>query len=180
MHASHASQHGHQNILIHTVDTDVVVLAIAMAENMQPECKLWVAIGTGNNLRYITAQELAASLGPDRAKSLPVFHAQSGCDTVSSFAGHGKKTAWATWNMLPELTGALLKLSSASRDIPEDVMLTIKRFVILMYDRTSTCTNIIKARKNIFEKKNNVQLIQVTKAAFDDHVKRAAYQGGHI
>ena len=107
-----------------------------------------------------------------------MFHALTGCDTASSFAGHGKTTAWTIWTVLPELTNALLKLSSAPSGIPDDVIHTIERFVILLYD--STCKEINKARKKIFAKKNNVQLIPPTKAALEEHVKRAAYQGGHV
>ena len=59
-------------------------------------------------------------------------------------------------------------------------MHTIERFVILLYDRTSTCNDIDKARKKLFAKKNNVQLIPPIKAALEEHVKRAAYQGGHV
>ena len=73
-----------------------------------------------------------------------MFHALTGCDTVSSFVGYGKKMAWNS-NALPELTETLLKLSCAPSDIQEDVIHTIERFVILMYDRTSTCTDIDKA-----------------------------------
>ena len=109
-----------------------------------------------------------------------MFHALTGCDTASSFAGLGKKTAWTIWTVLPELTHALLKLSSAPSGIPDDVMHTIERFVILLYDRTSTCKEINKARNKVFAKKNNVQLIPPTKAALEEHVKRAAYQGGHV
>ena len=56
---------------------------------------------------------------------------------MSSFATRRKKTAWAIWTVLPELTDALLLLSSAPRDIPDDAMRIIERFVILLYDRTS-------------------------------------------
>ena len=57
--------------------------------------------------------------------------------------------------MLPELTDALLiqKLSCAPRDIPKDAMHIIERFVILLYDRTGTCTDIDKARCKLFAKK---------------------------
>ena len=104
----------------------------------------------------------------------PYVHALTGCDTASSFAGHGKKTARTIWTVLPELTNALLKLFSAPSGIPDDVMHTIERSVILLYDRTSTCKEINKARKKIFAKKNNAQLIPPTKAALEEHVKRAA------
>ena len=41
-----------------------------------------------------------------KAKALPMFHSLTGCDTVSSLVGNGKKMAWTTWNVLPELTDA--------------------------------------------------------------------------
>jgi len=109
-----------------------------------------------------------------------MFHSLTGYDTASSFASRGKKTAWAVWNVLPELTRALLKLSSAPSDIPEEILHTTERFVILLYGRTSTCTDIDNACKKLFARKNNVELIPPTKAALEEHVKRAAYQGGHV
>ena len=154
------------------------MLAVSVAQGLLPEDELWLAFGTGKSFRYQAANEIAAGLGPEKAQTLPMFHALTGCDTASSFAGHGKKTAWTIWTVLPELTNAMLKLSSAPSGIPDDVMHTIERFVILFYDRTSTCKEINKARKKIFAKKNNVQLIPPTKAALEEHVKRAAYQGG--
>ncbi|KAL8559114.1 hypothetical protein ACOMHN_046162 [Nucella lapillus] len=178
LHASHAAQHGHHAILIRTVDTDVVVLAVSLAQELQPEDKLWLAFGTGQSLRYLAAHEIAAGFGREKARALPIFHALTGCDTVSSFTS--KKTACAVWTVLPELTEALLLLSSAPRDIPDDAMRIIERFVILLYDRTSKCTDIDKARRKIFARKNNVQLIPPTKAALEEHVKRAVYQGRHV
>ena len=55
--------------------------------------------------------QIAGSLGPEMSCALPMLHALTGCDTVSSFAGHGKKTAESTWKSLPELTDALLMLA---------------------------------------------------------------------
>ena len=69
---------------------------------------------------------------------------------MSSFAGHGKKTTWAVWNMLQDLTEALVKILSAREFIPGDILHTIERFVILVYDRTSTCTDIDKACRGIY------------------------------
>jgi len=62
-----------------------------------------------------------------------MFHSLSGCDTVSSFDGRD--------------TDAILTVSSAPSEMEEDVMHTIERFVILLYDRTSKSTDINKARK---------------------------------
>ena len=175
LHASHAAH----SIVIRTVDTDVVVLAVSVVQELQPEDELWLAFGTGRSFRYLAAHEIAAGLGREKARALPMFNALTGCDTVSSFARHGKKTAWAVWTVLPELTEALLLLSSAPRDIPNDAMCIIERFVILLY-RTSKCTDTDKARRKLFARKNNVQLIPPMKAALEKHVKRAVYQRGHV
>lgn len=105
-------KHGHHSIVIRTVDTNVVVLAVSVVQELQPEVELWVAFGTRQRFRYLAAHEIAARLGRDKACALPMFHALTGCNTVSSFVRHGKKTACAVWTVLPELTEALL-LSSA-------------------------------------------------------------------
>ena len=146
LNVSHSANHGHHKILIKTVNTDVVVLAVSVAQGQLPEDQLWLAFGNGKSFQYLAAHEIAAGLGPEKAQALPMFHALTVCDTASSFAGHGKKTAGTIWTVLPELTNALLKLSSAPGGLPDDVMHTIERFVILLYDRTSTCKEINKAR----------------------------------
>ncbi|KAK0151083.1 hypothetical protein N1851_007774 [Merluccius polli] len=129
LHVSHAAQHGHHQMLIRTFDTDVVVLAVG--------CELWLAFGTGKSFRYLADHQIAACPGPEMSCALPMFHALTGCDTVSSFAGHGKKAAWSTWKSLPELTDALLMLANRPKEIPDDAMNIIERFVIRMFDRTS-------------------------------------------
>ena len=90
---------------------------------------------------------------------------------MSAFVGHGKKTAWATWNSFPELTVAMLELTHAPTEIPEQSMLVIERFVIPIYDRTSTCTNMNKARKKLFAKTSFVKRITPSNATLEQHVK---------
>ena len=71
-------------------------------------------------------------------------------------------------------------LSSAPHDILLEVMAKIERFIILLYDRTSTSTDIDQARRKLFAKRHNMQSIPPTKAALKEHVKRTVYQGGHV
>lgn len=107
LHVAHAAQHDLHQILVCTVDTDVVVLAVMVAETLPADNEVWIAFGTGKYLRYLAAHQIALCLGSAKSLALPVFHALTGCDTVSAFVGHGKKTAWATWNSFPEFTDAL-------------------------------------------------------------------------
>ena len=47
LHANHAAHHGHHKILIWTVDTDVVILAVYVALVLGSQYELWLAFGTG-------------------------------------------------------------------------------------------------------------------------------------
>jgi len=137
----------------------------------------------GKAFRFLTAHEMARALGPEKAHALPMFHALTGCDTVSCYAGRGKRTAWAVWTALPDLTQVLIDLTTAPAPVDEefeDATQTIERFVILLYDRTNTSTDVNKACCKLFGRKNNVQLIPPTSAALKQHVGRAVYQGGHV
>jgi hypothetical protein len=185
LHAADAVQQGDRKILLRTVDTDVLVLAVAVfhhLSSMRPEEQLevWVAFGTGINLRYIPAHSIACNLGPERSKALPAFHAFTGCDTVSCFAGRGKKTAMEAWKACPEVTSAFLSLSCPLAQITDRNMELLQRFVILMYDRTSNKTKVNDARKALFSKKGkSLDLIPPTLAALYEHTKRTALQAGH-
>ncbi len=95
------------NHLIRTVDTDVVVLAVAAVVQTEVT-ELWIAFGTGSNFRYIPVHSIAAALGPDKYLALPMFHAYTGCDTVFSFGTIGKKTAWETWRMFNDVTATFM------------------------------------------------------------------------
>ena len=45
-------------------------------------------------------------LGVQKCHALPIFHALTGCDVMSSFSGKGKKSAWQAWSAFPEVTTA--------------------------------------------------------------------------
>ena len=126
VHVVHAAQHDHHWIQVQTADFDVVVLAVMVAQALPCVDELWTAFGTGKNYRYIPAHEINASLSPQKAHALPVFHDMTGCDTVSEFMGHEKKSHWATWNSFPELTDSLVTLTTASVNIQDDTMRCIK------------------------------------------------------
>ena len=179
VHAADASKAGYKNIIIRTVDTDVVIISIAMTQNLHIN-ELWIAFGTGSNLRYLAAHEIASRLGPEKATSLPVFHAFTGCDTVSFFSGKGKKTAWNTWMVYEEATSAFLELSYSPEDVSKECLRKLQRFVVLLYDRTRTEMQVNEARKQLFAQTGrSIQAIPPTQAALVQHTRRAAYQGGH-
>ena len=58
LHVAHAAQHDHHHILVRTVDTDVVVLAVMVAETLPADNEVWIAFGTGKHLRYLAAHQM--------------------------------------------------------------------------------------------------------------------------
>lgn len=121
LHLEDAVKEGKTKVSIRTVDTDVVVLAVSSAKRLS-NTEVWIAFGTGKSFRFIAAHEIARALGPDRCKALPVFHAFTGCDTVSFFGGRGKRTAWDTWKAYDDVTPAFCFLAAT----PESVESVIK------------------------------------------------------
>jgi len=110
-----------------------------------------------------------------------MFHAISGCDTVSSFLGKGKKSAWSAWTACPAVTGAFATLSSQPEEVDPQSMAELERFIIVMYSRTCTLSRIDEARKELFTQGSaTIENIPPTKAALFQHVKRAVYQAGYV
>ncbi|XP_070183812.1 uncharacterized protein [Littorina saxatilis] len=179
VHLSDAANN-HRRILIRTVDTDVVVLAIAAAAR-HPGLEVWIAVGVGQNYRYISAHDIASMLGPEKASCLPLFHSFSGCDTVSSFSSIGKKTAWDVWYLFPDISEAFQSLSEAPTEISAYDRALLERYVVLLYDRTSNFPDVNSARGHLFAKVGRqIDNIPPTSEALLQHARRAVYQGGHI
>ena len=176
LHVADAVQKGYKKLCVHTVDTDVVVLAIAMYNKINPD-ELWLAFGTGSNFRYIPIHEVVGDMDPRICAVLPVFHALTGCDTVSAFGGRGKKTAWNTWQVFPEATEAFEQLLLMEDSIRESTMLVLERFVVLLYHRTSDQEKVNDVRKVLFtQNSRSLENIPPTEAALRQHIKRASYQ----
>ena len=179
LYAADAANPGFRKIVIRTVDTDVVVLSVAAVPKFQP-AELWLAFGVGDKFRYLPAHEISQNIGQEMSEALPFFRALTGCDTVSCFAGRGKKTAWTTWKLFKDATKCFLSLSHSPCEVTDVDMETVERFVVLSYDRTSTKGEANEARQQLFAQRGrSLDAIPPTKAALVQHTRRAAYQVGH-
>jgi len=139
-------------LCIWTVDTDVVLIAISTFKGINPD-ELWLAFSTGAKFQYIPIHEVVT---PRICSTLPMFHAFSRCDTVSSFNGRGKKTAWNTWKVYPDVTEAFKELQMMQTEISELTMKTLEQFVVVLYDRTSDIMSVNDSRKYLFTFKSGV------------------------
>ena len=85
LHVAHCVRQGLRKVIIRTIDTDVVVLAIGHFLALRLD-ELWVSFGVGTHFRHIAIHEIVKNVNE---KVLMFFHAISGYDTVSSSLGRG-------------------------------------------------------------------------------------------
>ena len=104
VHATDGAEHGKNNILLRTVDTDVVVIGITMAQKIGSHLVLPLA---NHPFRYLDATAMAQALGDAKCGGLPAFRALTGCHVTSPFAGNGKRTAWTAWDANDDATSAM-------------------------------------------------------------------------
>jgi len=180
LHVADALEKGYRKVMIRTVDTDVLILAV-YAASFATDAEIWLAFGVGKNLRYIPAHQIAKEMGEERSRALPMFHAFTGCDTTSSFAGRGKKTAFQLWKALPEITPVFAHYMASPNEFDETKMAPFEKFVILLYDKTSSEVSVDLARKYMFTAKGRpIDAIPPTEAALFEHTKRAVHQAGFV
>lgn len=180
LHCADAVSQGFESICIRTVDTDVVVIAMTVFKKLGV-AQLWVAFGTGKNFTYVPIHEIVESITVPKAQVLALFHSFSGCDTVSSFSGIGKKRAWEAWRIYPEVTGIFQSLIDNPSEISDAQMAVIEKFTILMYDKTSDISDIHESRKYLFAVRGRaIENIPPTRASLLQHLKRAIYQACYI
>ena len=178
LHLAHAVQQGHTAAYVSTVDSDVVVLSVRFFDTLGLS-ELWVGFGTGKRYRDIPVHVLNSNLGPLKSLALPIFHSLTGCDTTSQFLGCGKKTAWAAWTSLLDLTDTLVALTEDPTlfSIDSVHMQRIVRFVVLMYSKGCGVARVNEVRHRLFTNgSRSLENLPPTQAALFQHVKRALLQ----
>ena len=99
LHAADAVQCGFTKILLRTVDTDVLVLAIAFVEKLQEfqgnqTIELWVRFGTGAHLRYVAAHDISSKLKPQVPKAFHSSMHSQGATPCPVFMGEARRQQW--------------------------------------------------------------------------------------
>ena len=111
IHLRNTLERGACNILVSTVDTDVIVLLISVYFQLNDTFSgfnVWVRFGTGNHMKFYDINSICEHLREVKSKGLPFFHDFSGCDTTSQFLGRGKKSAREAWKAYPDVLEAFL------------------------------------------------------------------------
>ena len=168
LHVAHCARQGLRKLVIRTANRAVVVLTIGHSPARRLD-ELWVRFGVGTHFRQIAIQEIVKNVNE---KAYTLFNAVSGCDTVSSCLGHGKKSAWLAWRYCPSAIDAFLNLSLQPVDVSPETLEGIKRFLVVVYSRTCSASGIWKDL--LAHGSRTMENIPPTKAALLQHVRRAA------
>ena len=168
LHCLHTTAH---SVVVSARDTDVLILLIVHFEKMACN-KLWMKAGTSKKPKYIPIHDVCEKLSGTLPllETLIPFHALSGCDTVSYFLGHSKKTAWKLfikdYHLLQDIGKGVLN---------EQMLKDAEQFVCRMYGvpEIDSCD---EARVTLFCKLKSPEVLPPTTDALQFHIQRAHYQ----
>ena len=117
-------------LVVSCQDTDVFFLLVSHLDKMN--CKqLWMRAGTSKKPKYLpihTIRERLKETIPE-VETILSFHAITGCDTVSYFAGHSKKTAWKTFT-----EHHMLLRNLGHGDLDDFTMKSAEKFICRVYN----------------------------------------------
>ena len=175
LHAKHASL-DHRRIVMQSPDTDVVVLCTTHFDQLN--CReLWFRTEVKDKPRYVAIHSISEQLGEDVCSSLPGFHAVTGCDSTSSFAGIGKKKAFKIFLGNTTYQEALGKLGEPT-EIPIDILTTCEQFVCNLYTSAKKAgCKVNDVRYWLFcQKQKRNEGLSPTADSLHQHLKRANFQ----
>ena len=79
-------------VVLRTADTDILVIVLGCFSSLDQEVNTWLEVGlyTKITLRYKSVNQLSMKLGDVFCRSLPAYHAFTGCDYTAAFSRKGK------------------------------------------------------------------------------------------
>ena len=175
LHASHASRTS-SRIVFQSPDTDVAVLCTAHFNKLLC-AELWFKMGVHDNLRFIPIHQACQKLGQLLSSALVGFHALTGCDSVSSFCGKGKKRHWDTVRQNTAQRKAL-KLLGKDAKMKSKTCRECEKFVCSLYTTNPKAGNTVnQVRFWLFcQKQLKNEGIPPTHDSLVHHLERSNYQ----
>ena len=150
-------------------DTDMLLLLPAYYDRMGCT-RLYMKAGTSNAQKYFTVHEIRMLLSIDLVDTLLAFHAVTGCDSVSQFSGHCKKTALAVFK---QHHTDLIGIGKGS--LAENIATSTEKLICKIYGvpEVDTCN---KARVNWFCMGRTQETLPPTSDAAKFHIMRSHHQ----
>ena len=172
-----AADHGCDKIVVCSPDTDVLVLLVHHRPSIGAQEIYFLTGHDGKQTsmaRFIPVHQLHNSLTPAQRNILLSVYCMTGCDTVSSFFGHGKRTVFRIMMKHAERFQELASLGTTPA-LTRAHELAASKFIGAMYGSADTVSlNTLrceKAGKNVPAKK-----LPPTEDSFHLHLLCVVYQ----
>ena len=174
LHAFHASADGHHSIAVFL--SDILVEVLASHHQVAVPAEIIPISGTMSKSCLISIRRLCEKLGHRVCQVLPSLHALTGCDTVSSFVGKGKKKALELVKD-DQIARETVQILGEAIPLGEHDIIKLEKVVCKLYNEYQ-CDRVDELRYKMFCKGKNVQSHQLppTRASLENHLKRANYQ----
>jgi len=178
VHARVAAENGADHIVISSPDTDVLVLLLHHRPAISASEVFFFTGREGKHAdltRYIPVHQIHDSLETSQLNILLPVYCLTGCDTISSFWGHGKK---AVYRLMMQKSDAFQDLSQLGTNLvlrkPEKVAAT--KFVCNLYGKTD-CDSLNALRCEKTSRKSvPAKKLPPTDDSFYLHLQRCIYQ----
>ncbi len=133
--------------------------------------------GVENKKRVVRMGPVVDELGAAKAEALPSFHAFSGADITSRFAGKGKLTCWQALSRCSiEIILAFAPLGT-SEELRVETECAIDTFVCQLYEPCTTVLDVGDLKWKLFNKKQlEAQKLPPTRRASHESISWAHYQ----
>ena len=178
LHAKHASDNGYPSVIIVSEDTDVFLLCIAFSKHIR--ASLYQKMACKNRIRYMDITQLRTELGDRLSHAAIAFHAFTGCDTVSAFAGRGKTKPWKQLKKDEKAIDVFGQLGT-SWNVEQTMIRKLQEFTYRMYAASSkTCKVNILRHEMFLLKRGEVDssTLPPCEDSLTQHIQRANYQAG--
>lgn len=168
LHAKHASESHYEQVILWSPDTDVAAIGISHADRIG---HLLFATGTSKHQRLLDLTIISNHL-EGLSPHLIALHALTGCDSVSSFHGKGKKGSL-------KVVMSDGRFQQALSDIGPDYQISrlppgMEELVCTIYG--SKAKNVAEARFELFVTATTEKSLPPSVDALMMHVKRVNYQ----
>ena len=120
-----------RNVVIRSNDTDVLVIALGQASVIKDNVWLEIGYASDNSLEYVNINQLIDHFGMTLCRSLPAFHAITGCDPIPALSGRGKVKPFKWLMKSVEYQQAFIDLGMYGES--EGVISAIEEFVCKLY-----------------------------------------------
>lgn len=142
--------HPNTKVMVNASDTDILVILLGNFYKFG-NLEIWLSTKCRKkDITYINCSELAKNLGPKLCRSLPAFHAFTGCDYTAAFFKKGKIKPFdylVQNEQLQIVFGSLTHKSGISDNEKMDV---IQQYTVRLYN-IKNCTSVNAARFENFQ-----------------------------